>query len=65
MRALLTQGRLEGAQILTSASVEAMFENQIGDIPVTPLATQVLPFYDADAVKLLKSYEAAIYGEIQ
>jgi methyl acetate hydrolase len=128
MRALLNQGRLEGAQILTSASVEAMFENQIGDIPVTPLATQVpaasndfdmgfgapahwglgfllhqtgtasgrpagtaswaglfnsyfwidrkngicaivatqvLPFYDADAVKLLKSYEAAIYGEIQ
>ena len=128
MRALLNQGRLEGAQILTPASVDAMFRNQIGDIPVTPLttqmpaasndmdmgfgaparwglgfllhqkatasgrpagtaswtglfnsyfwidrkngicaivATQVLPFYDENAVKLLKSYEAAVYAEVQ
>ena len=65
MRALLNRGRLDGAQILTPASVDAMFKNQISDIPVTPLATQVLPFYDADAVKLLKSYETAIYEEIK
>jgi methyl acetate hydrolase len=128
MRALLNQGGLDGAQILAPASVNAMFENQIGELEVTPLATQVpsasndfdmgfgsparwglgfllhqeatragrppgtaswaglfnsyfwidrkngicavvatqvLPFFDDDAVDLLKSFEEAIYRDIQ
>ena len=41
MRALLNGGALDGQRILSEAMVEQMFENQIGDLDVSPARAQV------------------------
>jgi CubicO group peptidase (beta-lactamase class C family) len=125
IRALLNGGEVDGARILEPATVDMMFENQIGEVSVLPgssampdfsndfdmgfgvpakwglgfllnsepdpagraagsgswaglfnsyfwidresdvcalLATQILPFYDAAAVALLKQFEEGVYA---
>ena len=126
-RVLLNDGSLDGVRILNPETVERMFENQIGELSVTPgttrmpelsndfdmgfgaparwglglllhdrqtpagrpagsaswaglfntyfwidrenslcavVGTQVLPFYDEQAVALLKAYEEAVYQSL-